>query len=382
MESLKIAFFSWESLHSVKVGGLAPATTHLAEVLAQNHEVHFFTRGDGDGREINNVHYHYSQPSGENIVDYCRDMSNQCVENFRKHDRPPFDILHFHDWHFVEAMHLLKERNTVFSFHSTEYGRNGSNFGGWWEFGEISGKEWYGAYIAKTITTVSHHTKTELMWLYNVPDGKVTVVPNGIYPGRYRTEVDAGAVKKQYGIHPLAPLVLFIGRLTYQKGPDLLLEAIPAVLSRRWDVQFMVAGTGQMHEHLIGMAHGLPVRFLGYVPDGEHLRLLNAADVIVIPSRNEPFGLVLLEAWSAGRCVVATDVGGLAENIENLVDGVKVPVRPDSIAWGIDYAIQDPVTVQSLGRAGKAKVESQFDWKIVAAQMEDVYKNILDGTAV
>ncbi len=382
MESLKIAFFSWESLHSVKVGGLAPATTHLAEVLAQNHEVHFFTRGDGDDREIDNVHYHYCRPSGDNIVDYCKDMSIRCVGNFQKHDRPAFDILHFHDWHFVEAMHLLQDRNTVFSFHSTEYGRNGSNFGDWWEFGEISGKEWYGAYIAKTITTVSNHTKTELMWLYNVPDGKVTVVPNGIYPDRYRREVDAGAVKKEYGIHPLAPLVLFVGRLTYQKGPDLLLAAIPEILPRRWDVQFMVAGTGQMHEHLLGMAHGLPVRFLGYVPDDEHLRLLNAADVVAIPSRNEPFGLVLLEAWSAGRCVVATDVGGLAENIENLVDGVKVPVRPDSIAWGIEYVLQDPVTVQSLGRAGKAKVESQFDWKIVAARMEDVYKNLLDGTAI
>jgi len=73
-------------------------------------------------------------------------------------------------------MHTLRDRNTVLSFHSTEYGRHGGNFGGWWEFKEISGKEWYGGYIAKAVTTVSNSTKTEVMWLYNVPERKVTVV--------------------------------------------------------------------------------------------------------------------------------------------------------------------------------------------------------------
>ncbi|WP_243670415.1 glycosyltransferase family 4 protein [Methanoculleus chikugoensis] len=76
------------------------------------------------------------------------------------------------------------------------------------------------------------------------------------------------------------------------------------------------------------------MQFLGYVSDTDHVRLLNACDLVAIPSRNEPFGLVLTEAWSAERCVVATEVGGLAENIDNFRNGIKVPVRPDSIAWG------------------------------------------------
>ena len=125
----------------------------------------------------------------------------------------------------------------------------------------------------------------------------------------------------RYGIHPLAPLVLFVGRLTYQKGPDLLMQAIPSILTKRWDVQFIFAGTGDMRGYLEGMAHGLPVQFPGYVPDIDHVSLLNACDLVAIPSRNEPFGLVLTEAWSAERCVVATDVGGLSENIDNYVNG-------------------------------------------------------------
>ncbi|KDE55321.1 glycosyltransferase family 4 protein [Methanoculleus sp. MH98A] len=378
METLKIAFFCWESLHSTfKVGGLAPAATHLAERLAlMGHEVHFFTRGEGDDATINSVHYHYCLPYGDNVIEYCRTMSNMLVDAFRAHDTPPFDILHFHDWHLVEALHVLRDRNTVLSFHSTEYGRHGGNFGGWWEFQEISGKEWYGGYIAKAVTTVSYSTKTEVMWLYNIPEWKIVVIPNGIDPDAYRTRVDPGEVKKRYGIHPLAPVVLFVGRLTYQKGPDLLMQAIPKILAKRWDVQFLFAGTGDMRGYLEGAANGLPVQFLGYISDEDHVRLLNACDLVAIPSRNEPFGLVLTEAWSAERCVVATEVGGLAENIDNFKNGIKVPVRLDSIAWGVCHLIDDPAYMQRLGKAGRRKVMDRFRWSVVTERMLGVYRDI------
>ncbi len=378
MEPLKIAFFCWESLHSIRVGGLAPAATHLAERLAREHEVHFFTRGDGGSISINGVHYHRCMPYGSTIIEYCRTMSHMLVDIFRKHDRPPFDILHFHDWHLVEAMHLLRNRNTVLSYHSTEYGRNGGNFGGWWEFQEVSGKEWYGGYIAKKVTAVSNTIKTEIMWLYNVPEWKITVVPNGIDPDRYRAEIDPGPVKETYGIHPLAPVVLFVGRLAYQKGPDILIQAVPDIVSARWDAQFLIAGDGDMRGYLEGIAQHLPVRFLGYVSDAEYIRLLNACDLVVIPSRNEPFGLVLTEAWSAERCVVATDVGGLAENIENHVDGIKVPVRPDAIAWGVCHVIDDPAYIRSLGRAGRKKVAAKYNWDLVTERMLGVYRSLID----
>lgn len=363
----------------MRVGGLAPAATELAECLAQRgHEVHYFTRAapgtEGDTALIEGVRYHFCRPEGTNIVDFCRSMSEQMVGAFRAADDPPFDVLHFHDWHAVEALHQLQDRVTVLSYHSTEYGRNGGNFGDWWEFREISGKEWYGGYISTLVMTVSHHTRTEVMWLYNVPEWKVTVVPNGVRPERFRKVVDPGAVKRRYGIHPLAPLVLFVGRLTYQKGPDLLIEAIPLVLKKRWDVQFIMAGTGQMEAELREKARGLPVQFPGYISNDAHLDLLNAADIVVIPSRNEPFGLVLTEAWSAGRCVVATDVGGLSENIDPFVDGIRVPVQPESIAWGINYVIDDPKTIRELGRAGQRKVYARFDWDLVTDAALDVYR--------
>jgi len=376
-QPLKIAQFCWESLHAIREGGLSPAATHLAEVLGMTHEVHFFTRGDGPDRNMGGVTYHFCQPEGDTILDYCHDMSMKLLKKFHESDTPPFDIIHFHDWHCVDALEELKDRTTLMSYHSTEYGRNGGNFGDSPEFHSISAKEWSGGHLARRVITVSKHTETEIMWLYGIPEQKIAVIPNGIYPEQFCLPLDPGSVKKRYGIHPLAPLVFFIGRLVYQKGPDLLVDAIPRVLKRRWDVQFIIAGKGDMRRELEERCRTLPVRFTGYISDEEYLQILNACDLVVIPSRNEPFGLVLTEAWSAERCVVATEVGGLSENITNFIDGIKVPVRADSLAWGISYILEDPVRIRAMGLAGKRKVLFRFNWKDIGRMMEQVYITML-----
>jgi glycosyltransferase involved in cell wall biosynthesis len=378
VEPLKVAFFCWESIYSERIGGLSPGATYLAESLAaKGHEVHFFTRGGAD-RTIKGVQYHYVQPYAGNIVDYARAMSDLMVQRFRDFDSPPFDVLHFHDWHVTEALHQLQDRNTIFTFHSTEYGRAGNRIGEWWEAREISGKEWYAALTARRITAVSHVLKNEIMWLYNIPFEKVDVVSNGIYPEVYEAVIDPGRVKEAYGIHPYAPLVLFVGRMEYQKGPDLLARAVPLVLQHRWDARFVMAGQGTMKYELQQMTAGLPVQFPGYIPDSEYVRLLNASDVVVIPSRNEPFGLVLLEAWSARRCPVVADVGGLSENVTNFTDGVKVYLDPASIAWGINFALSDPSRAAAYGRNGRRKVERHFLWSVVAGKMLGVYEKLLE----
>lgn len=376
MESLKIAFFCWESLYSERVGGLASAATHLAETLAKKHEVHFFTRGDHD-REIKDVHYHCCQPEGRDIVEYSRSMSNKMRERFGEYDIPPFDVLHFHDWHVVEALHWLRGRPHVLSFHSTEFGRNGGSFGDWWEFQEISAKEWYGGFIAQKILAVSHTLKHELGWLYQIPQEKIEVIPNGVVPEEYRADIDAGEVKHRYGIHPLTPLVFFCGRMVFQKGPDLLVDAIPSIIQKNWDAQFIFAGEGHMRRWLTDRSRSLPVRFLGWIPDSEYVRLLNASDIVVIPSRNEPFGLVLLEAWSAEKCVVATEVGGLAENIDNFRDGIKVYPTSESVAWGITHVLNERSKITLLGKEGRKKIDRLFKWDSIAKNVIAAYRDVM-----
>ena len=180
-------------------------------------------------------------------------------------------------------------------------------------------------------------------------------------------------MKRAYGIHPYAPLVLFVGRLVYQKGPDLFIEAIRKVCQHRWDAKVIVAGDGGMRQLLQERAKDLPVNFVGYIPDSEYIRILNAADIVVIPSRNEPFGLVLLEAWSAEKCVVASNVGGLSENIDAFVNGVKVEVNPESIAWGINTMIDEPWNAEALGKRGRNKVDRLFLWGPIGKELIETY---------
>lgn len=374
MKSLKVAFFCWESLYAERVGGLANAATNLAETLARHHEVHYFTRGEGRDAEINGVRYHYCQPAGENLVRYCSDMSRRMIDRFREFDAPQFDLLHFHDWHVVDALRRFQERETIFTYHSTEFGRNGNTFGTGWPFPEISAIERYGGSIAKRITAVSSTLRQEAMNLYGIPDWKIDVVPNGIMPDHYQADVDPEEVKRRYDFDPDSPLILFIGRLAWQKGPDMLVDAAPGLLREHPDSQFAFVGDGQMRQGLETRARSLPIRFLGRLDDVEYVTLLNASDIVAIPSRNEPFGLVLLEAWSAGRCVVASDVGGLSENIEHGTDGVKVQPHPDSIAEGLMTVADSPRKSLCMGRKGLDKVKEYFQWRRIAERMEDSYR--------
>lgn len=375
-------------MHSIRTGGMAPAVTGLAEALAKKgHEVHYFTRlGESQKRDdiVNGVHYHRcSFDHGWNIMDYCRNMSYSMLARIAEAEKGvgKFDVVHGHDWHIVDALHELKnKRKLVLTFHSTEFGRNGGEFGSWWEYIEISGKEWYGGYVADKITTVSHTMKNELMFLYQMPSAKITVLPNGIDPSYYRKNLDSGSVKERYGIHPLAPVIFFVGRLVRQKGADILVEAIPNVLRHRGDARFIIAGQGDMRGHLEYLAHASgsahAVRFLGYISDEQRVDLFNACDIVAITSRNEPFGMVLLEAWSAAKPAVTTDVGGLAENIENFKDGIKVYMNPESVAWGINYSINDAEGLRRMGWSGRAKVDKEFAWPRISEKAEKVYDQL------
>lgn len=387
---MKIVFLCWECMHGIRTGGLAPAATMLAESVAKlGNEVHFITRSNEVKKgveKINGIDYHYVPAYGNNVVEYCHNLGMEMSRAVAriKESSGEIDVVHGHDWHVFQAVHEIKHGSrfgspeVVVTYHSTEYGRNGSAFGDWWEFREISAKEWYLSYISDKITAVSNELKNELMWLYGIPHSKIRAVPNGIFAEKFFKNVDAGRVKESYGIHPLAPVILFIGRLVVQKGPDLLLEAVPKVLSYRSDAKFIFVGDGGMKEHLVRRAKELgvehAVRILGYINDEEQAEILNASDMVCIPSRNEPFGIVLLEAWSAGKAVVACDVGGLRENIENFKDGIKVYPAPESIAWGINYLINDAGGIRHLGENGRKKVLGRFTWKAVAEKMIDVYK--------
>jgi len=383
---MRIGMFAWESLYSIKVGGMAPHVTELAEALAKRgHEVHIFTRrGNFDAFDlINGVHYQRSASDDRGDIVYQMDrMSEALFDSFERVQKiyGRFDIIHGHDWHPVPALHRIKEDcglSYLLTIHSTEWGRNGGHFGNSNIFREISQRERAGIQESSQIIVASERMHSEVREIYSIPQEKSAVIPNGIVRGKIHGALEPQEEKDlrtSYGIDPQGRTVLFCGRMTYQKGPDLLVKAIPFILEKHRYMTFIFAGEGDMSSECERLARDLKIeracRFLGYISGREKEKLLGACDIVCVPSRNEPFGIIILEAWDAGKSVVATEAVNI---IRNFVDGLLAYIQPESIAWCINRLLDNPDEMKKQGLAGQRRIESEFDWDRIAERTEAVY---------
>ncbi|MBM4018109.1 MAG: glycosyltransferase family 4 protein [Planctomycetes bacterium] len=389
---MRVAFFAWESLHSVAVGGMARHVTELAAAIQRRgHEVHVFCRlGENQSTyaAIDGVHYHRCPINLDpDFITEMNNMGNSFVYfmgQAEAYQGGRFDVVHGHDW--LCAKGLVQAKNdrgsrTVLTMHSTEYGRCGNVLhNGWSE--RIRTVEAEGAFVADRVITVSGALADEIKWLYRVPDWKLRTVSNGINCRRFDGFIDPAVCRRTYGVGPLDPMVLFVGRMSTQKGPDLLLEAVPGILHERAGAKVVFAGDGDMRSYLeyrareLGVAHA--VRFLGAMDaDGDLLNLYKSCDVVCIPSRNEPFGIVVLEAWAAGKPVVATRNGGTRELVAHGQDGYLVYDNPPSIVWGINQVFGNFAHARWMGERGRVKAAFSFSWDAIAAQTEGVYRELV-----
>jgi uncharacterized protein YqgV (UPF0045/DUF77 family) len=272
-----------------------------------------------------------------------------------------------------------RQHNCILTIHATEYARCGNTFPPG-RSARIRDQERAGTYWADRVIAVSQATKNELMWMYELPAWKIAVVYNGVNSSRFDLVADPGQDKRQYEIAPLDPTVLFCGRLVWQKGPDLLVEAIPSLLRSCPNAKFIFVGDGEMRSGLEARVRQLGIgrstRFLGRRDGDELVRLFKLADVVCIPSRNEPFGIVVLEAWSACKPVVVTQVGGPSEYVRHEVDGLKIEVNPNCIGWGLSTIFSDFERSRWMGRNGRQVVDECFTWDTIVEKTLAVYKEI------
>lgn len=379
---MRIAMLSWESLHSIAIGGVAAHVSELAAAMARaGHEVHVFTRRAPNQRShewLDAVHYHRcNYPAHSDFVDDINSMCRWFVDRFFDVEDlvGHFDLVHAHDWLTANAMIWIKQGRhhpCVLTMHSTEYARCGNSFPNGRSH-RVRVQERAGVYWADRVVAVSHATKKEIMWMYETPEEKISVVYNGVDPHRFDVDVDAGGVKQNYGIGPMDPTVLFCGRLTWQKGPDLLLEAVPSILRYYGNAKFVFAGDGDMRGSLetrarrLGVAHA--VRFLGFRNGEELVRLFKMCDTLCVPSRNEPFGIVVLEGWSARKPVVASQNGGPNEFVQHERNGLKIFPQTESVAWGLGTLFTNWDHARWMGQNGRWDVEQSFTWDTLARQL-------------
>lgn len=383
---MKIAFLSWESLHSIPVGGIATHVTELAAALErQGHEVHVFTRmgyGQAHYERIHGVHYHRCPFAlSPNFVDEVNNMCRSFVHHVFESENysGAFDIIHAHDWLAANALIWIRQgrgRRGIFTIHSTEYGRSGNHFyNGQSE--RVRCQERAGSQWADRVITVSRALQREVQWMYEVPEWKVSVIYNGVNVRNYDGWIEPAAVKGRYAIGPMDPTVLFVGRMAHQKGPDLLIEAVPSILKYYSRAKFVFAGDGELRKSVEARAHQLGVshatRFVGFQSNGTLADLYRSCDVVCVPSRNEPFGIVILEAWSAGKPVVSTRNGGPEEFVWHNVNGLKVYADTNSIAWGLGTLFTNFEWARWMGHNGRVAAQTAFTWDAVAEQTLRVY---------
>eukprot|EP00440_Ansanella_granifera_P029705 gb/GFBE01032266.1/.p1 GENE.gb/GFBE01032266.1/~~gb/GFBE01032266.1/.p1 ORF type:complete len:1114 (+),score=262.19 gb/GFBE01032266.1/:1-3342(+) len=390
---LKIAMLSWETLHTIAVGGVAPHVTELASaLLGAGHEVHIFTRAQGENKdhEILGVHYHeVGYHHAGCMVQDTRNMCSAFVCALNGHESVwgAFDIVHGHDWLAGPGIMELKGqgKKVVFTMHSTEGGRNGDMGKGHPGIKDIE-RSACGA--ADKLISVSGVLRDEVCGVCGADGNKMSVIYNGIHSApivnmEWEDEW-TGNAKEDKGFGRMDPMFLFVGRHTAQKGCDLLIEAIPNILRCRGDAKFVIVGDGHLLAHNQGRVHALGVGhavcFTGSLKSGSaHLKaLFRACDAVVVPSRNEPFGIVVLEAWASGKPVVATTSGGPRDFVKPGEDGYLVDPDPGSIAWGCCKILENFEHSRWMGKNAQLKAIREFSWEHIAKETEKVYYDLLN----
>jgi glycosyltransferase involved in cell wall biosynthesis len=361
-----------------------------AALQRRGHEVHVFTRlgqGQATYRLIDGVHYHCCPMDLH--PDFVTEMNNMCnsfvyftrqTESFQG---AHFDVVHAHDWLCSKGIVQLKNsfgRPVLLTLHSTEYGRCGNNhFDGQSE--RVRAVEAEGLYCADRVIAVSGALADEIKAQYHVPHAKLRCVRNGINCARFDGFIDPAICRRTYGIGPMDPMVLFVGRLTIQKGPDLLLEAVPGILAEYPNAKVVFAGDGYMRSALEQRANALgvrhAVRFLGNMSaDGDLTNLYKSTDVVCVPSRNEPFGIVVLESWAAGKPVVVTRNGGPVEMVEHNHEGLVAYDNPGSICWALKEIFGNFLHARWMGERGRVKAAYGFSWDVAAEQTDGIYREL------
>ena len=344
--------------------------------------------GPGQARYdwINGVHYHRCafDPHAD-FVTYIGRMCDAFVARLHEAEAfygRPFDIVHGHDWLAAFAIERVKRdprRPVVLTIHSTEYGRCGNEMREGMSR-QIRDIEFRATQLADRVICVSRALADEVEAIYQAPPDKVSVLYNGVDVRRFDTQVDAPSVRARLAIATDEPMVLYVGRLAWQKGPDLLLGSAPLLLDQYPDARYVFVGDGDMRHALerAAMSRQLArtVRFLGQRNGPGLVDLFKSADVVCVPSRNEPFGIVVLEAWGATKPVVVTPNGGPSEFVRDQETGLFVRSDEESIARGLASALEDAENASRIARNGRNEAETRFNWSVVAEGTLRLYESI------
>lgn len=282
-----------------------------------------------------------------------------------------FDVIHAHDWHTYPAGIAAKESSgkpLVVHMHATEFDRTGENVNTLVYEVERQGME-----AADRVITVSNMTRSIVIDKYGIDPGKVVTVHNAIEQNVTKEIADIKRTMKE-------KVVTFLGRITYQKGPEYFIEAAYKILQKDPNVRFVMAGSGDMLNKMVERVAQLRIadrfHFTGFLKGNDVDKMFALSDVFVMPSISEPFGLVPLEAMRINVPVVISKQSGVAEVLEHAlkIDFWDVDGMADSIYGLLHYdALSD-----MFKNHGKKEVEN-LKWENAAVKVKEVYQSAVEA---
>ena len=390
---MKILMLSWEYPPRV-VGGIARVVHDLSHRLIKDgHDVTVITYKDGDvpyfendsGVQVHRVDNFMISPN--NFIDWIMQLNfnmlakaNELIAKGEK-----FDVIHAHDWLVAYAAKTLKTSYNiplVSTIHATEAGRNSGISTETQRY--INDTEWMLTYESSEVIVNSNYMKNELQRLFGLPFEKINVVPNGVNLHNFSGVDRDYDFRRQYAMDN-EKIILFMGRLVYEKGVQHLIDAMPKILANYNDAKLIIAGKGGMIDELKAKVSYLgldnKVYFTGYLNSRQVQKMYKCADISVFPSTYEPFGIVALEAMLAGVPTVVSDIGGLNEIVSHGVDGMKSYAgNPNSIADSILTLLYDHKLCETITKNAKLKVKNEFNWQKIAQDTHLTYQKAICET--
>ena len=391
---MKILMLTWEYPPRI-VGGIARVVHDLSKRLIKDgHEVTVVTYRDNAGvpeyendKGVNVYRVDNYMIHPNNFIDWIMQLNFNLIAKATEiiNKESGFDVIHAHDWLVTYAAKSLKNAYDipiVATIHATEAGRNSGIHDDTQRY--INDTEWLLTYEATEVIVNSNFMKNDLQRLFGLPYDKINVIPNGINLNNFTGIERDYDFRRQYAMDN-EKIILYVGRLVYEKGIQHLIAAMPKILSNYHDAKLVIAGKGGMIDELREQANALglgnKIYFAGYLGGKDVEKMYKAADISVFPSTYEPFGIVALEAMLAGVPTVVSDVGGLNEIVEHGVDGMKSYAgNPNSLADSILELLLNPELCDKVTKQAKIKVKNEFNWAKIAQDTYFTYEKAICQT--
>ena len=391
---MKILMLTWEYPPRV-VGGISKVVYDLShKMVKEGNEVTVVTYKDGDnvkyyendkGVEVYRVDNYMIRPN--NFIDWIMQLNFNMITKANEiiNKNGKFDVIHAHDWLVAYSAKSIKESYNIpliSTIHATESGRNSGIHDETQRY--INDSEWMLTYESSEVIVNSNYMKNEVQRLFGLPYDKINVIPNGVNLQLFSNVNIDYDFRRQYAMDN-EKIILYVGRLVYEKGIQNLIAAMPKVLDRYHDSKLIICGRGGMIDELREQVKYLGIEnkvyFAGYCDSKKMQKMYKCADVAVFPSTYEPFGIVAIESMLSGTPTIVSDVGGLNEIIEHGVTGMKSYAgNANSIADSVLALLFDPKLCANISQNAIKKVKENYNWYKITDSTYYVYQLAIGKT--